>query len=42
MSDEAEIFENLAKKYLDDPKLTLRTLKSQIKYVDTLRPDDRI
>lgn len=34
MSEEAEIFEKVAESYLDNPKLTLRTTKSEIKYAN--------
>lgn len=42
MSDEAEIFEQIAQEYLDNPELSLRTAKSEIKYYDPENPDQRV
>ena len=42
MSDEAQIFEKIAQSRLDNPELTLRTTKSEIKYANLERPDERI
>ena len=41
MSQEAEVFEELAQMHLDNPKLTLRTNKSEIKYANIESPEDR-
>lgn len=40
MSQEAEVFEELAQMHLDNPKLTLRTTKSEIKYLHPENPQD--
>lgn len=42
MSEEAEIFEKIAQDRLDNPELTLRTTKSEIKYFNIDKPDNRI
>jgi len=42
MSEEAEIFEQIAQEHLDNPELSLRTTKSEIKYIDLENPDQRI